>query len=47
MPHFNINGTFDPLAVAVLENSFIDMGMLTEVPNDKKLFATKLVPVTG
>jgi NitT/TauT family transport system substrate-binding protein len=42
---FSTDGTFDPQAVAVLKSSFIDMGLLKEVPDDKVLFTTQFVPV--
>jgi NitT/TauT family transport system substrate-binding protein len=42
---FSMDGTFDPKAVAVLKKSFIEMGLLKEVPDDKVLFTTQFVPV--
>jgi NitT/TauT family transport system substrate-binding protein len=42
---FSTDGTFDPRAVTVLKNSFIDMGLLKEVPDDNLLFTTQFVPV--
>lgn len=42
---FTTDGTFDPKAVAVLKQSFIEMGLLKEVPDDKVLFTTQFVPV--
>jgi NitT/TauT family transport system substrate-binding protein len=42
---FSTDGTFDAQAVAVLKSSFIDMGLLKEVPDDKVLFTTQFVPV--
>ena len=32
---FSTDGTFDPKAVAVLKQSFIDMALLKEIPADK------------
>ena len=43
---FSADGTFDPKAVAVLKQSFIEMGLLKEMPEDKTLFTTQFVPVT-
>jgi ABC-type nitrate/sulfonate/bicarbonate transport system substrate-binding protein len=43
--YFSTDGTFDPLAVAVLKRSFIEMGLLKDVPDDKLLFTTQFVPV--
>jgi NitT/TauT family transport system substrate-binding protein len=42
---FSTDGTFDPQAVATLKESFIQMGLLKEVPDDKALFTTQFVPV--
>jgi ABC-type nitrate/sulfonate/bicarbonate transport system substrate-binding protein len=42
---FTADGTFDPKAVAVLKQSFIEMGLLKEMPDDKVLFTTEFVPV--
>jgi ABC-type nitrate/sulfonate/bicarbonate transport system substrate-binding protein len=42
---FSTDGTFDPQAVAVIKKSFIDMGLLKEVPDDNALFTTQFVPV--
>jgi NitT/TauT family transport system substrate-binding protein len=43
--YFSTDGTFDPQAVAVLKRSYLDMGLLQEVPDDKALFTTQFVPV--
>ncbi len=42
---FSTDGTFDPQAVASLKKSFIDMGLLSAIPDDKTLFTTEFVPV--
>ncbi len=42
---FTPDGTFDPQAVAVLKKSFIEMGLLKEIPDDKVLFTTQFLPV--
>jgi NitT/TauT family transport system substrate-binding protein len=42
---FSTDGSFDPAAVATLKKSFIDMGLLTQVPADNVLFTTQFVPV--
>jgi hypothetical protein len=39
------DGHFDPEAVAVLKDSFVGMGILTEKPADDQLFTTKFLPV--
>lgn len=39
------DGRFDPEAVAVLKNSFVDMGILPNKPTDSELFTTQFVPV--
>ncbi len=43
--YFSTDGTFDPQAIAVLKKSFIEMGLLKEIPDDKLLFTTQFVPV--
>jgi len=43
--YFSTDGTFDPQAVATLKKSFIEMGLLSETPDDKLLFTTQFVPV--
>jgi NitT/TauT family transport system substrate-binding protein len=42
---FSTDGTFDPAAVATLKKSFIEMGLLKDVPADDVLFTTQFVPV--
>jgi ABC-type nitrate/sulfonate/bicarbonate transport system substrate-binding protein len=42
---FENDGHFDPAAVAVLKDSFIGMGLMTEKPADDQLFTTKFLPV--
>ena len=42
---FSTDGTFDPEGVAVLKKSFIDMGLLKQVPDDKDMFTTQFLPV--
>jgi NitT/TauT family transport system substrate-binding protein len=42
---FSTDGTFDPQAVDTLKKSFIEMGLLKEVPADNVLFTTQFVPV--
>jgi ABC-type nitrate/sulfonate/bicarbonate transport system substrate-binding protein len=38
------DGHFDPKAVTVLKNSFIDMGILDRKPADAQLFTSQFVP---
>jgi ABC-type nitrate/sulfonate/bicarbonate transport system substrate-binding protein len=42
---FNIDGQFDPKAVAMLKQTFVEMGLLKEKPDDKQLFTTQFLPV--
>jgi NitT/TauT family transport system substrate-binding protein len=42
---FSPDGTFDPKALAMLKQSFIEMGLLKEVPDDKVLLTTQFLPV--
>jgi NitT/TauT family transport system substrate-binding protein len=39
------DGHFDPKAIAVLKDSFVDMGILDTKPADDQLFTTRFVPV--
>lgn len=39
------DGTFDPEAMKVLKDSFIDMGILDQPPPDDKILTTKFLPV--
>jgi len=45
MPIFSTDGVFDPKGVEVLKQSFIEMGLLKEIPDDKVMFTTEFVPV--
>jgi NitT/TauT family transport system substrate-binding protein len=45
MPMLIDDGHFDPKAVAVLKDSFIEMGVLEAKPRDDQLFTTRFVPV--
>jgi ABC-type nitrate/sulfonate/bicarbonate transport system substrate-binding protein len=40
------DGHFDPEAVGVLKDSFVDMKILASKPADDQLFTTKFIPVT-
>jgi len=42
---FEDDGHFDPAAIAVLKDSFIGMGLLTEKPADEQLFTARFLPV--
>lgn len=42
---FEDDGHIDPEAIAVLKDSFIGMGLLTEKPADDQLFTTRFLPV--
>jgi ABC-type nitrate/sulfonate/bicarbonate transport system substrate-binding protein len=42
---FEDDGRFDPAAIAVLKQSFVEMGMLNEKPADDQLFTTRFLPV--
>lgn len=42
---FSETGEFDPKAVEMLKQSFIEMGLLKEKPEDKVLFTTQFLPV--
>lgn len=40
------DGTFDPKAVQVLKQSFVQMNILKTIPSDSELFTTQFVPAT-
>ena len=42
---FSEDLTFDPRAVTVLKQSFIEMGLLKDIPDDKAMFTTQFLPV--
>jgi len=42
---FSNDLSFDPRAVAVLKESFIEMGLLKDIPEDKAMFTTQFLPV--
>jgi hypothetical protein len=42
---FSTDGTFDPEAVAVLKQSFLDMGMLKDKPADDQMYTSQFLPV--
>ncbi len=42
---FSEDGVFDPQAVKALKQSYHEMGLLKEIPDDKVLFTTQFVPV--
>ena len=42
---FSTDGSFDPQALAVLKQSFLDMKLLDKIPDDKALFDPQFVPV--
>jgi NitT/TauT family transport system substrate-binding protein len=39
------DGTFDPQAIEVLKDSYVEMGILESKPKDEQLFTTKFLPV--
>ena len=42
---FSTDGTFDPAAVEVLKQSYVDMGTLPTKPTSEQMFTTAFVPV--
>jgi ABC-type nitrate/sulfonate/bicarbonate transport system substrate-binding protein len=44
MPAFSTTGKFEPKALAVLKNSFIDMGLLAKVPDMATLYTERFLP---
>ena len=42
---FSDDGVFDPQALAALKQSFVEMGLLKEIPPDNVLFTNEFVPV--
>jgi NitT/TauT family transport system substrate-binding protein len=45
-PWLESDGHFDPQAIDVLKNSFVDMGILDKKPTTDDILTTKFVPVT-
>jgi len=45
IPMLLADGTFDPKAIGVLKQSFVEMGTLDKTPADSQLFTTEFVPV--
>ena len=45
MSVFSADLSFDPKAVTVLKQSFLEMGLLKEIPEDKVMFTTQFLPV--
>ena len=43
--NFVADGTFDPKALTVLKESFVEMGMMDKAPPDDALFTTQFLPV--
>jgi ABC-type nitrate/sulfonate/bicarbonate transport system substrate-binding protein len=39
------DGQFEPKAMAVLKDSFVDLGILTEKPSDDQILTTRFLPV--
>jgi ABC-type nitrate/sulfonate/bicarbonate transport system substrate-binding protein len=39
------DGAFDPGAIDVLKDSYVEMGLLSERPRDEQLLTTRFVPV--
>jgi NitT/TauT family transport system substrate-binding protein len=44
MPGFSLDGHFDPKAFAVVKKSFVDLGMLETMPEDKQLYTEEFLP---
>jgi sulfonate transport system substrate-binding protein len=44
MPAMSLDGRFDPKAVDATMQSFITLGLLTEIPKDKVLYTEKFLP---
>ena len=42
---FSEDGTFEPEAMATLKQSFIEMGLLKDIPDDNVMFTSQFVPV--
>lgn len=42
---FNVDGSFDPAAMAVLRSSLVEMGIVETAPKDEEVLTTKFLPV--
>jgi hypothetical protein len=47
MPMFSDDGHFDPKALAVLQRSFVEMGVLPTEPDMSKLYTEQFLPAAG
>ncbi len=45
LPMLSTDGTFDPKAIEVLKESYVEMGILDKKPSNDQLFTTKFLPV--
>ena len=43
--NFVTDGSFDPKALGVLKQSFVEMGMMATAPENDALFTTQFLPV--
>ena len=44
-PWLESDGHFDPQAIEVLKDSFVEMGILDKKPSDDEILTTRFVPV--
>ena len=44
MPGYSKTGAFDPKAMALLKESFVEMGLLQSKPSDDQLYTTRFLP---
>jgi hypothetical protein len=44
MPMYTSQGTFDRKALALIRQSFLEMQVLSEMPDDKVLFTEEFLP---
>jgi hypothetical protein len=47
MPMFSDDGHFDPKALAVLQRSFVEMGVLATEPDMSKLYTEQFLPAAA
>jgi hypothetical protein len=41
----SVDGAFDPEALRILKDSYVEMGLLAERPQDAQLLTTQFLPV--
>ena len=43
MPTYSTNGHFDPASVELVKRSWIELGLLPQMPDDSQIYTTKFL----